>query len=106
LADTGREQFNRGARLARTAYREFTLPAKPQDGTVADWDAWVVSCCNLLDGQYTVETVAGTTRRVHVLSATADLVLLAEYDVTTLKYSTDPEEWFKNNIGTAPAIPQ
>lgn len=106
MADTGREQFNLGARLARTPYREFTLPNQPADGTVADWDAWMVACCGLLDGQYTVENVGGTTRRVHVLSATSDLILLAEYDVTTLKYSSDADGWFRNNIGTGPAIPK
>jgi hypothetical protein len=105
-SDTPREQFLSGQRPARADYRDFKLPSAPKDGTVADWDTWITDSCALLEGQYTLETVAGTTRRVHVLSATSDLVLIVEYDVTTLKFSPEPEQWFKENIGTAPAIPQ
>lgn len=106
VADTPREQFFSGQRPDRADYRDFTLPVLPEDGTVASWDSWMTSCTDLLDGQYTLENAGGTIRRVYVLSPVSDLTLLAEYDVTTLKFSPDPQEWVTNNIGTAPAIPQ
>ena len=106
MADTPLEQFFSGQRPARAAFRDFTLPAKPTDGTVADWDTWITESCDLLEGTFTLEDAGGTTRRVYVLSPVAELVLLVEYDVNTLKFSSEPEEWFKTNIGTAPAIPQ
>lgn len=104
--DNPREQFFSGQRPDRADYREFELPSLPDDGTVADWDTWMTACTDLMEGTYTLENAGGTTRRVYVLSPVSDLVLLAEYDVTTLKFSSDPKEWVKNNIGTAPAIPQ
>lgn len=106
LVDTPREQFFSGQRPARADYRDFTLPTTPTDGTVADWDTWITESCDLLEGTFTLENAGGTTRRVYVLSPVSDLVLVVEYDVTTLKFSPEPEEWFKENIGTAPAIPQ
>lgn len=106
MPDNPREQFFSGQRPARADYRDFTLPALPDDGTVSLWDTWITDGCALLEGDYTLEDAGGTTRRVWILSPVSDLQLVVEYDVTTLKLSPEPEEWFKENIGTAPAIPQ
>lgn len=106
MADGPREQFFTGQRPSRAEYRDFTLPNTPVDGTVADWDTWITDSCALLEGVFTLEDGGGTTRRVWLMSPVSDLVLVVQYDVTTLKFSPEPEEWFKENIGTAPAIPQ
>lgn len=106
VAEGQREQFFNGQRASRADYRDFTLPTQPSDGTVALWDTWITDGCALLEGDFTLEDAGGTTRRVYVLSPVSDLVLVVEYDVTTLKQAADPDGWFKENIGTAPAIPQ
>jgi hypothetical protein len=106
LGLSDREQFYNGQRISRSTYREFELPSTPADGTEADWDAWIVACCALLEGEYTLETVSGTTKRLHLLSATSDLLPVVTYDVDTLKFSKDPQGWFRANVGTAPSNTQ